>query len=223
MPYTIQNDPLTISNHCYRNGVKNRLAYGGLNYGPVTINTQSLQPAVPTGVFQLGPRPVSVSGIVIPRGAVGHHVNPHPLGGWVTVGELGVDKGHIFALELGGPNIPANVVPQWAAWQQHGAWRDVEADVKTLAHSLTQPLAYKNATWQNFKLPIPLPAATHIKYEVTLQYKRLLHLQLAPSITQWAFPIAWYVTAFPCDLAGTQHGPDVFRNYFVPGPVPNDW
>ncbi len=224
MAYTIQNDPPTIANDCYRNGgPQSRLNYYVVNYGPVTIHTQSLLPAVPPGVFQPGPRPVSVSGIVIPLGAVGHHANPNPSGGWVTVGEPGIDKGHIFALELGGPNIEANVVPQWAHWQQFGAWRYYERDINILAQSLTQPLANKNQIWLGLNQPIPLPAATYIKYEVTLQYKTLLHLEIAPSITAWAFPIAWYMTAFPCDIGGVQHGPDILRNYFVPRPFPNYW
>lgn len=224
MPYTItpNTTPFTA---CYRNGVKNRLAYGGYlggNYGPVTIVTETLTPAPPPGTFQLGPRPVSVSGIVIPSGAVGPHVNPNPSGGWITVGELEVDKGHIFGLGLGGPNIPQNVVPQWGAWNQYGRWRVAEKAIKDLARALY--LGTMAVVWPNFGLPVPPATATHVKFEIILQYKNLPHLLTTPSITQWAFPNTWVITAYPCNVAGAMQGANfIYNKYRVPGAVPKAW
>jgi hypothetical protein len=37
------------------------------------------------------------------------------------------DRGHVCALELGGPDIPQNIVPQWRHWQETGEWRQMEA------------------------------------------------------------------------------------------------
>ena len=37
-----------------------------------------------------------------------------------------MDKGHIFALELGGPNVRWNIVMQPSNWQRFGYWREYE-------------------------------------------------------------------------------------------------
>ena len=46
---------------------------------------------------------------------------------------IDMEKGHIMALELGGPDIPENIVPQWAKWQGCGEWSQMERKVKKLA------------------------------------------------------------------------------------------
>lgn len=44
-------------------------------------------------------------------------------------GFIDAQKGHIIALELGGPDVPKNIVPQWANWQANGLWRKMETFV----------------------------------------------------------------------------------------------
>ena len=50
-----------------------------------------------------------------------------------NTGFVDAEKGHIMALELGGPDIPENIVPQWAKWQGCGEWRKMEKDIYDLA------------------------------------------------------------------------------------------
>lgn len=35
-------------------------------------------------------------------------------------------RGHVMALQLGGPDVAENIVPQYQQWQQTGAWRAME-------------------------------------------------------------------------------------------------
>jgi hypothetical protein len=39
-------------------------------------------------------------------------------------------RGHIMALELGGPDISANIVPQYGCWQAVGDWRRMEVEIR---------------------------------------------------------------------------------------------
>ncbi len=41
-------------------------------------------------------------------------------------------NGHIMALQLGGPDVSENIVPQYQQWQQSGRWRVLEKDA--MAH-----------------------------------------------------------------------------------------
>lgn len=50
-----------------------------------------------------------------------------------NTGFIDAEKGHIMALELGGPDIPENIVPQWAKWQGSGEWRRMEEAIYDLA------------------------------------------------------------------------------------------
>jgi hypothetical protein len=50
-----------------------------------------------------------------------------------NTGFVDAEKGHIMALELGGPDIPENIVPQWAKWQGCGEWRKMEQQIYDLA------------------------------------------------------------------------------------------
>ncbi len=97
-------------------------------------------------------RPVSVTGIVAVGKTSGRPNAPEPLAGLRVseaaavpsqfrydpqtgnnarnTGITDAEKGHIMALELGGPDIPANIVPQWAKWQGSGEWRKVEVAIK---------------------------------------------------------------------------------------------
>jgi len=50
-----------------------------------------------------------------------------------NTGSVDQEKGHIMALELGGPDISENIVPQWAKWQGCGEWRRKEVEIHDLA------------------------------------------------------------------------------------------
>jgi hypothetical protein len=50
-----------------------------------------------------------------------------------NTGMIDGEKGHVMALELGGPDIPQNIVPQWAKWQGSGVWRQSETAIRDLA------------------------------------------------------------------------------------------
>ncbi|HEV2495236.1 MAG TPA: hypothetical protein VG204_19430 [Terriglobia bacterium] len=50
---------------------------------------------------------------------------PQPLSGFAC-DRTPFAKGHIMALELGGPDISANIVPQYGLWQGNGEWRTME-------------------------------------------------------------------------------------------------
>lgn len=110
-------------------------------------------------------RPISVSGIVAVGKTTGRPPAPEPISG-LRVSEAAAvparfrydevtgnnaynsgipdaEKGHIMALELGGPDIPENIVPQWAKWQGSGEWRRIEVAIEKMASaaysSKTQP------------------------------------------------------------------------------------
>jgi len=59
---------------------------------------------------------------------------PNPSNGFQCEGSP-FDKGHICALELGGPDISQNIVPQWSQWQETGKWRRLEStEIPAVAH-----------------------------------------------------------------------------------------
>ncbi len=45
-----------------------------------------------------------------------------------NTGRADVDKGHIFALELGGPDVARNICPQFSQSQRNGEWRQMEVE-----------------------------------------------------------------------------------------------
>ena len=52
-------------------------------------------------------------------------------------GIIDVQKGHLMALELGGPDIKENIVPQFANWQANGEeWRKMEKEVEQKARNV---------------------------------------------------------------------------------------
>ena len=74
-----------------------------------------------------------VSGIVIPVSTTGRPDAPKPYNGRKTGGTTGLDKGHVMALSLGGPDMTQNIVPQSNLWQQSGYWRDFEKSIENYA------------------------------------------------------------------------------------------
>lgn len=53
-------------------------------------------------------------------------------------GITGAHKGHLMALELGGPDIPENIVPQWGNFQANGVWREAEKAALVKANALDE-------------------------------------------------------------------------------------
>ena len=71
-------------------------------------------------------KPKTVSGIVMPTRTTNRPKAPSSITGYSTKNVNYLDNGHIFALQLGGPDLEANIVPQEQLWQQSGGWRDFE-------------------------------------------------------------------------------------------------
>ncbi len=125
---------------------------------PVAITIETMQcPAARTPEFM---RPVHVIGKVIPTPTKGRPNAPEPACGVaVSTSKSGVSyhwgglernegladmqKGHIMALELGGPDHPFNIVPQWAMWQSNGDWREFEKRVHRLASHTPRELVFE--------------------------------------------------------------------------------
>jgi hypothetical protein len=115
-------------------------------YGPVTVEKESIS-HVSGQTIQ---RPVHVSGLVYPGTTSGRPSAPEPSSGikvgvtWKLVGAkntrntgiVDAQKGHIMALELGGPDLSSNIVPQWGNWQANGAWREAEKKILALAQTV---------------------------------------------------------------------------------------
>jgi hypothetical protein len=117
-------------------------------FGSVTIKMEEIPRSRGARII----RPTSVSGIVAPGATSGRASAPEPLSGLrvsqakavpvkyrydsstgenaYNTGIPDAEKGHIMALELGGPDIPQNIVPQWAKWQGTGVWRRMEVAIK---------------------------------------------------------------------------------------------
>ncbi len=99
-------------------------------------------------------RTTLVTGAVFPQGTKGRKSAPEPISGYqvsqskkVTgtpiafarnTGAPDLDKGHVMALELGGPDVPANIVPQWSNFQRNGYWKKMETAVRGEAEKLEE-------------------------------------------------------------------------------------
>ncbi|HEY4306706.1 MAG TPA: DNA/RNA non-specific endonuclease [Gemmatimonadaceae bacterium] len=73
-----------------------------------------------------------------PQGFARAPITPAPWCGFLTP-NTPFDKGHIMALELGGPDVTENIVPQYQHWQETGAWKQMENTVKQAAATLAGP------------------------------------------------------------------------------------
>lgn len=94
-------------------------------------------------------RPVVVRGVIAPIETKGRKPAPDPIS-FKSLGKYlkrvskkrfswlaeDCDRGHIFALELGGCNEDTNIIPQWKGFQEHGDWRRLERLFKTLSSTL---------------------------------------------------------------------------------------
>lgn len=173
--------------------------------GPVTITLQAMHLYV-GGERVLRERPIAISGIVEPTVTGTRQATPDPISGvQIYIGKRkrprlsaatprnngmpDAHRGHLMALELGGPNISENIVPQWANFQANGEWRQMERNVLAkaeLAQSNGQLLRYtvqcyyKNSgaltpTLRTFGVPSGFRATTqvitaHTQEEPTVEF-----------------------------------------------------
>ena len=56
----------------------------------------------------------------------GDRENPPPPVCGMNIDGTPLGRGHVMALQLGGPDVAENIVPQYQQWQQIGAWRQME-------------------------------------------------------------------------------------------------
>lgn len=120
--------------------------------GAVSITLQSVGLWV-NDKEEVRERPIKVVGIVDPTTTTGRGGAPDPLSGYQVysgqgkqpkasiasernTGAMDVERGHVMALELGGPDIAENIVPQWAKFQGSGEWRKMEVSVLAKAKAL---------------------------------------------------------------------------------------
>lgn len=82
------------------------------------------------GVGKTAQRTIGVSGrMTKKRKNVDEGSIPEPLSGTLPSG-LGLDRGHVIAEELGGPNISENIVPMYSYFNRRGTWKGMERQLK---------------------------------------------------------------------------------------------
>jgi hypothetical protein len=157
--------------------------------GPVTITLEEVDLWVQD---KLTPRerPILVEGIVEPTSTKGRTGAPDPFSGVQVYSGQGKqpklsvkserntgipdsERGHIVALELGGPDISENIVPQWAKFQGSGVWRRMEIAV------LAKAIATEKAGGQ-------------LKYKVQVFYKDTG--EVTPTLRTFGFPTGFKAT-----------------------------
>ena len=151
-------------------------------------------------------RPVKVVGIVDPTTTTGRGGAPDPLSGYQiysgegsqpklsiqserNTGATDAERGHIMALELGGPDIPENIVPQWAKFQGSGDWRKMEVSVLGKARALNK--------------------GQQLRYTVEIFYKS--SGTLTPTLRTFGFPTGFKATTQV--IEGKNEGPVVVEFY----------
>ena len=179
---------------------------GGANFGNVNIRLESLA----TPKIGFGPRPVRVEGFIMPVNVGKRDTPPQPSAGFYTYSANDVDPGHVMALELGGPDIAENVVPQWKYWQRHETWRKMEQELSSEAKK----------TADNSRPYFGAAPTRSIFYRVDVVYKTLGNY--TPTLTGWAFPKEFYITAYVADLTGANPQAPIYNNHKLAG-NPDNW
>jgi len=77
-------------------------------------------------------RPLAVVGAITIHDTDDRDNPPAPICG-LNIDYTPLGRGHVMALQLGGPDVAENIVPQYQQWQQTGAWRVMERQV--MAHA----------------------------------------------------------------------------------------
>jgi hypothetical protein len=170
-------------------------------YGPVTIILETIELWVNDKPIEYV-RPVEISGMVEPTSTKGREGAPDPLSGVQiymgnkgqlkesipmerNMGKSDMERGHIMALELGGPDIPENIVPQWAKFQGADRWRKMETSVLEQAEN-----AQKHKQM--------------IKYKVTVYYKETG--EITPTMNSFGVPTGFRATVHFHDATGVAVG-----------------
>lgn len=110
----------------------------------IEIEIESLKLKLRKGQVIVIERPISLRGIVLPSKTNARGQTPSPVAfasmlkylqrskNGSQFRELAPysDRGHVFALDLGGPNTPYNIIPQWSGFQARGDWRKIETSIK---------------------------------------------------------------------------------------------
>lgn len=141
--------------------------------GAVEITTEELPGAY---LGKKRERPVKVEGFIWPASTLARPPAPEPLypvrvsqgkgtrkdgidrglshlsGGGRETGLVDMQKGHLMALELGGPDIPANIVPQFAHWQATGEWRRMENEMLAEAIRIREDSGGTRGLWYEVKV-----------------------------------------------------------------------
>jgi len=104
-------------------------------------------------------RPVYVEGVIEVTEVDVHPNTPHPIsqfsvsasvknrnfmkGKVRNSGRPDMHKDYIMALELGGPNVPFNIIPLWANIQNNAAWRKFATNAKKLAMNSQEEVIFQ--------------------------------------------------------------------------------
>jgi hypothetical protein len=156
--------------------------------GAVSITLQSV-PLWVNDKVEVRERPVAVVGLVDPSATTGRGGAPDPLSGYQVYSGQGrrptasiasernsgahdVERGHVMALELGGPDIAENIVPQWAKFQGSGEWRRMEVAVLAKAKALKK--------------------GQQLRYRVEIFYKS--SGEITPTLRTFGFPTGFKAT-----------------------------
>jgi hypothetical protein len=98
--------------------------------GIIEVTEADVQPNTPDPISQF-----SVSASVKSRNFMKGNVRKS--------GRPDMRKDYIMALELGGPNVPFNIIPLWANFQNNADWRKFEANAKSLAMNSQEELIFQ--------------------------------------------------------------------------------
>ncbi|HEY5958774.1 MAG TPA: hypothetical protein VIV60_19570 [Polyangiaceae bacterium] len=173
--------------------------------GPVTIEDHKCR-VQSSPLIEANAR--SVHGIVVPviTKARKGTKPPPPQSGAATGKRVGTDKGHLMGLELGGPDVTANIAPQSNLWQETGGWRDVEKYVRDFALEVMR--------WDGAKDPeqdLPRP-------------KRGVYFRVNPGSeldAKTAEPASYIITVTVIDIYCTGYSASLPWNYKVLTITPN--
>ena len=119
------------------------------------------------------------------------------------------DKGHIFALSNGGPDISENIIPQLGrGFQQNGEWREMERNVSTLAGQLNTKLTKlgKNLT---------LFFSLKIEYASIKADKPIDENNIVEFINMYTAPFQYTYSYFPCVADITPYYYNLAECYFA--------
>jgi len=104
-------------------------------------------------------RPIYVEGVIEVTEVDVHPNTPHPIsqfsvsasvksrnfmkGNVRNSGRPDMHKDYIMTLELGGPDVPFNIIPLWANFQNNANWKKFETNAKNLAMNSQEELIFQ--------------------------------------------------------------------------------